>query len=57
MLDILLAVTEREVLQALVRAAGLRISGDDLDALLPAWRRYQKQVAFLRQAVEENARE
>ncbi len=57
MLDILLAVTERELLQALVRAAGLRISGDDLDALLPAWRRYQEQVAFLRQAVEENARE
>lgn len=57
MLDILLAVTEREVLQGLVRAAGLQISADDLDALLPAWRRYQQQVALLRRAAEGSGKE
>ncbi len=57
MLGILLAVTERDLLQALVRGAGLQISGDDLDALLPAWRRYQQQVALLREAFEENGKE
>lgn len=51
------AVTEREILQSLLRAAGLRISAADLDALLPAYRRYQALVEYLRQAMEEKGPE
>lgn len=41
-------VTERDRLAALVRAAGLRLSADDLTALLPAWKRYLVLVEELR---------
>jgi hypothetical protein len=33
-------VTERDRLAAAARAAGLRLARDDLDRLLPAWKRY-----------------
>jgi hypothetical protein len=45
-------VTESDRLAALARAAGLRLSDEDLDALLPAWRRYRALVDGLRAAME-----
>jgi hypothetical protein len=45
-------VTERDRLGDLARAAGLRLSDDDLEALLPAWRRYRALVEGLRAAME-----
>jgi hypothetical protein len=45
------AVTERDRLAALARAAGVRLGADDLDALLPAWKRYLALVEELRAAV------
>jgi len=45
-------VTERDRLAALTRAAGLRLSREDLDALLPAWKRYRALVATLRAEME-----
>lgn len=44
-------VTERELLAAAGRAAGLRLSAGDLAALLPAWKRYLALVEQLRAAV------
>ena len=49
-------VTEREQLAALVRAAGLRLTRQDLDALLPAWKRYLGLVEELRAAVAVDPR-
>jgi hypothetical protein len=43
-------VTERERLAALARAAGLRLTPDDLSTLLPAWKRYEALVEALRAA-------
>jgi hypothetical protein len=45
-------VTERDRLAALTRAAGLRLSREGLDALLPAWKRYRALVAALRAEME-----
>jgi hypothetical protein len=45
------AVTERDGLAAAARAAGLSLSPADLDALLPAWKRYRTLVEDLRAAV------
>jgi hypothetical protein len=44
-------VTERELLAAAGRAAGLRLSAADVAALLPAWKRYLALVEQLRAAV------
>jgi len=44
-------VTERELLTAAARAAGLRLSAADVAALLPAWKRYLALVQQLRAAV------
>jgi hypothetical protein len=44
-------VTERELLTAAARAAGLRLSAADVVALLPAWKRYLALVEQLRAAV------
>jgi len=44
-------VTERELLTAAARAAGLRLSAADVLALLPAWKRYLALVEQLRAAV------
>jgi hypothetical protein len=44
-------VTERELLAAAARAAGLRLSAGDVGALLPAWKRYLALVEQLRAAV------
>jgi len=44
-------VTERELLTAAARAAGLRLSAADVLALLPAWKRYLTLVEQLRAAV------
>jgi len=43
-------VTERELLSAAARAAGLRLSAADVVALLPAWKRYLALVEQLRAA-------
>jgi len=43
-----LAVTERERLAAVGRAAGLRLTAADVAALLPAWKRYLALVEQLR---------
>jgi len=44
-------VTERELLTAAARAAGLRLSAADVVALLPAWKRYLTLVEELRAAM------
>lgn len=44
-------VTERDRLAAAGRAAGLRLSPDDVAALLPAWKRYLALVEELRAAL------
>jgi hypothetical protein len=44
-------VTERERLAAAGRVAGLRLSAGDVEALLPAWKRYLALVEDLRAAV------
>jgi len=44
-------VTERELLTAAARAAGLRLGAADVVALLPAWKRYRALVEQLRAAV------
>jgi len=44
-------VTQRELLTAAARAAGLRLSAADVVALLPAWKRYRALVEQLRAAV------
>lgn len=44
-------VTERDRLAAAGRAAGLRLSGADVAALLPAWKRYLALVEQLRASV------
>ena len=44
-------MTERELLTAAARAAGLRLNDADLVALLPAWKRYLTLVEELRAAV------
>jgi hypothetical protein len=41
-------MTERDRLRALARAAGLRVSDEDLRRLLPAWKRYRRLVEELR---------
>ena len=48
-------VTERDRLGALTRAAGLRLSHEELDALLPAWKRYRALVEALRAEMEPAA--
>lgn len=50
-------VTESERLAALARAAGLRLSAEDLASLLPAWKRYRALVADLRASFEEDLAE
>ncbi|HET9847464.1 MAG TPA: hypothetical protein VFR68_02770 [Candidatus Dormibacteraeota bacterium] len=50
-------MTERDRLAAQVRTAGLRLSKADLDALLPAWKRYQALVEELRAAIAPDLRE
>ncbi|GAC1481050.1 MAG: hypothetical protein PVSMB9_06120 [Candidatus Dormibacteria bacterium] len=43
-----MAVTQREQLACALKAAGLRLSPVEIDALLPAWTRYRALVdAFL----------
>ena len=49
-------VREREQLAALVRAAGFRLTRQDLDALLPAWKRYLGLVEDLRAALAVDPR-
>jgi len=44
-------VTERDRLAALAGAAGLRLTAEDLETLLPAWKRYVRLVDGLRAAV------
>lgn len=44
-------VTEREKLAAAGRAAGLRLSAQDVADLLPAWKRYLGLVEELRAAM------
>jgi hypothetical protein len=44
-------VTERERLAAAGRAAGLRLTPDDVAALLPAWKRYLALVEELKAAM------
>ncbi|MDQ6712270.1 MAG: hypothetical protein M3Z28_03650 [Candidatus Dormibacteraeota bacterium] len=44
-------MTERDLLAAAARAAGLRLSAADGVALLPAWKRYLALVEQLRAAV------
>jgi hypothetical protein len=44
-------VTERDLLAAAARAAGLRLSAADVVALLPAWKRYLALVEELRAAL------
>ena len=39
-----MAVTQRDFLAAALRAAGLRLRPVEIDALLPAWRRYRDLV-------------
>ena len=46
-----MAVTERDRLAALAKAAGLRLTASDLEALLPAWKRYTALVEDLRAAL------
>ncbi|HVH65673.1 MAG TPA: hypothetical protein VM674_06510 [Candidatus Acidoferrum sp.] len=50
-------MTERERLAALARAAGLRLSTAELDALLPAWKRYEALVEELRAAIAPDLRQ
>jgi hypothetical protein len=47
------SVTERDRLAALARAAGFGLLPEDLEALLPAWNRYQELVAALKAAEED----
>jgi hypothetical protein len=44
-------VTEREQLAAAGRAAGLRLTAQDVAELLPAWKRYLGLVEELRAAM------
>jgi hypothetical protein len=44
-------VTERERLAAAARVAGVRLSAQDVAALLPAWKRYLALVEELRAAM------
>jgi hypothetical protein len=44
-------VTERERLAVGGRVAGLRLSPGDVEALLPAWKRYLALVEDLRAAI------
>lgn len=44
-------MTERDRLLTLTRAAGLRLSDEDAEALLPAWKRYTALVQELRAAL------
>jgi hypothetical protein len=44
-------VTERELLAAAGRAAGLRLTAQDVAGLLPAWKRYLVLVEELRAAM------
>lgn len=44
-------VTEREQLAAAGRAAGLRLTAQDVTDLLPAWKRYLTLVEELRAAM------
>lgn len=44
-------VTEREQLAGAARAAGLRLTAQDVADLLPAWKRYMGLVEELRAAM------
>jgi len=44
-------MTERDRLAAAARTAGLRLTAADLEALGPAWKRYQALVEELRSAL------
>ena len=46
-------MTEREILRARAATAGLRLSPVELDALLPAWRRYLELLRALEEALPE----
>jgi len=50
-------VTERERLAAAGRVAGLRLSPGDVEALLPAWKRYLALVEDLRAAIAPEDRD
>lgn len=51
-----MAVTQRDRLAAALRAAGLRLSPVEIDALLPAWTRYRTLVDdFLKSAGADGA--
>jgi len=44
-------MTDRDWLAAATRAAGIRLTPEDLEALRPAWKRYQALVEELRAAL------
>ncbi|HSO94077.1 MAG TPA: hypothetical protein VLS53_06385 [Candidatus Dormibacteraeota bacterium] len=46
-------MTQRDQLQAALRAADLRLSPVEIAALLPAWRRYRDLVKAFFEATEE----
>jgi hypothetical protein len=50
-------VTQRQQLAAAGRAAGLRLTQQDLTDLLPAWRRYLGLVEELRAAMAAEERD
>ncbi|HEY0492473.1 MAG TPA: hypothetical protein VGD57_03300 [Candidatus Dormibacteraeota bacterium] len=47
-------MTERDRLDAALRAAGLKLSPSEVAALLPAWRRYRGLVETFLQATADN---
>lgn len=47
------AVTQRDQLEAALRGAALRLSPVEVDALLPAWRRYRDLVAAFLEATDD----
>ena len=49
-----MAVTQRDQLEALLRASGLRLSPVEIAELLPAWRRYRDLVDGFLQATDES---
>lgn len=49
-----MAVTQRDQLEATLRAAALRLSPVEIAALLPAWRRYRNLVAAFLEATRDD---
>ena len=50
-----MAVSEREKLAAAARAVDLRLTRQDLDALLGAWQRYRRLMAALEATMTADA--